>query len=113
MARMKRSYRIAVAVAWVAALVTGCATYTPEPLSHAVNADTLDSRTLDDPRLLKFIAFERGRDGETGLSLRWDLTTLTFAAIYYHPDLDIAHSKLAGAEARVITAAQVPNPSLS
>ncbi len=34
-------------------------------------------------------------------------------AIYYHPDLDIARTKLAAARAGVITAVQVPNPTLN
>jgi outer membrane protein TolC len=41
------------------------------------------------------------------------LTTLTLAALYYHPNLDLARARLAEARAGVTTAGQVPNPSLS
>ena len=44
---------------------------------------------------------------------RWDLADLTLAAVYYHPQLDIARAKLAEARAGVMTAGQAPNPSLS
>lgn len=97
----------------MSALVVGCASYHPQPISPGDNATALDSRTLDDPRLQEFIAAELGSDGEVDLKRAWDLSTLTLAAIYYHPDIAIAHAKLVGAEARVITARQYPNPSLS
>ncbi|KZC22661.1 hypothetical protein RHOFW104T7_17800 [Rhodanobacter thiooxydans] len=42
----------------------------------------------------------------------WDLTALTFAALYYQPDLDLARAKLAAAKAGVTTAKQRPNPTL-
>ena len=43
----------------------------------------------------------------------WDLGMLTLAALYYHPDIELARSKLAASNAAVITAAQIPNPALS
>jgi cobalt-zinc-cadmium efflux system outer membrane protein len=94
----------------LAALITGCASYQPEPLSPADRAAAIGARTLDNPRLLNFIALEHGGapDGK-----RWDLADLTLAALYYHPDLDIARAKLDAAAAGATTAAQVPNPSLS
>ena len=96
----------------LASPLTGCATYEPAPISPARNALALDDRTLDDPRLKEFIRAEFGGDGKADPSV-WNLSTLTLAAIYYHPDIAVAHAKLTGAEAGVITAAQRPNPSLS
>ena len=94
-------------------LLAGCASYHPQPVSPNDNASALDSRTLDDQRLQKFIAVELDRSGKADPPPAWDLSTLTLAAIYYHPDIAIAHAKLVGAEAAVITARQRPNPALS
>ncbi len=94
-------------------LVAGCASYHPEPVSPTDNASALDSRTLGDQRLQKFIELEFDRSDKANPPPAWDLSTLTFAAVYYHPDIAIAHAKLAVAEAGVITARQPPNPGLS
>ena len=91
----------------------GCASYGAAPISPAKNAESLDNRTLDDPRLKQFIRAELDHDGKADPPPIWDLSTLTLAAIYYHPDIAVAHAKLASAEAAVVTARQRPNPSLS
>ena len=108
---MSPRYRV-VRAWWMTTLLASCASYHPEPVSAIDNAHALESRTLDDPRLQKFIALDLGRDEKTEPPRTWDLPTLTLAAIYYHPELDIAHAKLAGAEAAVVTAHQRPNPVL-
>ncbi|HEV7441685.1 MAG TPA: TolC family protein, partial [Steroidobacteraceae bacterium] len=77
------------------------------------------ARSLANPRLRTFIAAARASDGKpdsadgTGADDAWDLTTLTLAALYYHPNLDLARARLAEARAGVTTAGQVPNPSVS
>jgi outer membrane protein TolC len=93
--------------------LTNCAGYRPAPISPADNARAIDRRSLDDSRLRAFINLVVGRGPTSNSPLTWKLSTLTLAAIYYHPDLDITRAKLRGAEAGVITAAQLPNPSLS
>ena len=100
-------------VAWVGMALAGCARFHPEPLSPALNAAALDSRTLDDPRLHRFLLVSLSPGRETAGGLRWDLDMLTLAALYYHPDLAIARAKLAAARADITTAHQRPNPSLS
>ena len=99
-------------VCFVAPLV-GCASYQPTPISPAENAQSLDNRSLANRRLQDFIAAELGTDPKPGSPTVWDLSTLTLAAIYYHPDIQIANAKLASAEAAIVTARQRPNPSLS
>lgn len=98
-------------VAFSGMLVSGCASYQPEPLSAAANAQILDSRSLNDPRLLQFVALA-GPD-EDRRPLRWDLTSLTLAALYYHPNMALSHAKLVEAEAAIITAKELPNPVLN
>jgi cobalt-zinc-cadmium efflux system outer membrane protein len=93
-------------------LVSGCVNYQPEPISAAANARTLDTRSLDDPRLRQFVAMALHPDGDSH-AVKWDLTSLTLAALYDHPDLELAHAKLAAAEAAVVTAGEHPNPVLN
>jgi outer membrane protein TolC len=98
-------------------VLTACATYKPAPISAAKNAEAIQARSLADPRLRTFISAARASDGRPdaaeGADHEWDLTTLTLAALYYHPNLDLARAQLAQARAGVTTARQVPNPSLS
>jgi outer membrane protein, heavy metal efflux system len=96
------------AVLLLAALLSACASYKPAPLSPETQAAALEARRLDNPRLLQFIAAERG----TAPAASWDLADLTLAALYYHPDLDIARARLGEVEAGVVTAGQRPNPQL-
>ncbi len=91
----------------------GCAEVSPEPLSAAASAGDLESRTLDDPRLRAFVHAVLAGEAEPAAGISWDLTRLTLAAIYYHPELDIARARLALSRARVITAGQRPNPTLN
>ncbi len=100
--------RAAAFAGCLGALLGGCAQYHPQPISPTASAAAINARTLGDPRLKTFIVAADERAPR-----RWGLSHLTLAALYFHPDLDIARSKLAEAEAHVRTASQIPNPSLS
>lgn len=63
-------------------------------------------RTLRSTALNAFVAAHGGGP-------RWDLPSLTAAALYYHSDLDLARAQLATARAAVLTAGARPNPALS
>ncbi|HZU91347.1 MAG TPA: hypothetical protein VE993_19000, partial [Stellaceae bacterium] len=94
--------------------LAACASYEPAALSPARNAHSLDTRSLNTPHLEKFIAAELGdTTDKPDPPARWDLARLTLVALYYHPDIAIARSKLTAAEAAVITAGQRPNPGSS
>jgi cobalt-zinc-cadmium efflux system outer membrane protein len=101
-------------LASLAALLSGCASYHPAPISAAQNAQAIQARSLDDARLREFIAATRtaGAAPDAG-EPEWDLATLTLAALYYHPTLDLARADVDEARAGVLTARQFPNPSLS
>ena len=43
----------------------------------------------------------------------WDLKALTLAALYYHPDMDIARAQWGVARGGRITAGERPNPTLN
>lgn len=105
--------RALVSAAAAAVLLNGCASFHPKPLSPAANAQRLDARSLADPRLHRFIAATLGGERTADPPGRWGLSTLTLAALYFHPDIKIAQAKLQGAEAAEITAGERPNPVLN
>ena len=102
------------------ALSAGCGGAKPaeKPLSPSDSAVALEARSLDDPRLLSFIAAaERlqapAPQAPPAAPPPWSLGALTLAALYFHPDLDVARSALANAQAGTVTAAERPNPSVA
>lgn len=104
--------RCCASLALALAVLSACATIRqPPPFPAAANARTLDARTLDDPRLLRFVAAGRALAGSVARAGAWDLDALGLAALYYHPDLDLARARLASARAGAAAAAQAPNPS--
>ena len=104
---------------FIGLVLMGCASYKPAPISPAQNAEAIQARSLADPRLRTFIAAAGASGGRPDAADTmhsdddWDLTTLTLAALYYHPNLDLARARFAEARAGVTTAHQIPNPSLS
>jgi outer membrane protein TolC len=86
--------------------LSGCIPDHPRPLEAAATGAALESRTLSDSRLAAFI------EATVPGAQRWDLTSLTLAALYYHPSLDVARGELADAHAARIQAGQRPDPSL-
>lgn len=102
-----------VVVIFAGGFVAGCVQYRSEPLSAATEADSLATRTLSNPRLQKFIEVGLPPRRKSRTRTSWGLAELTLAALYYHPDLDVARAKLVSAQAGIVTAAQIPNPTLS
>ncbi len=95
----------------LAVTITGCTHFQPAPLDAAKTARDFDSRTLADAGLRAFLETNH----VTGDCPRasWDLETLTLAAFYFHPDLDVARAKWAVATAGQKTAGERQNPTLS
>src|SRR4029077_4174910 len=98
--RLKRLY----IVMGLAVVLTGCATFHPKPLTPDRTAEAFSARNLADPGLQKFL-----RQAPT----TWNLDSLTLAALYYQPDLDVARAQWQGALAARRTAGEIPNPALS
>jgi outer membrane protein, heavy metal efflux system len=105
-----RAFEILVVAA--GALLCGCVTYHPNPLDPGAVTRAIETRSLDDPGLLAFIRAAQPAVAEAAAP-RWDLTRLTLAAVYFHPNLDIARSKLRQAQGAEVTGHQIPNPSLN
>ena len=89
--------------------LASCATYRARPIHPGTTARKLGTRSLSDPRLLRFIAAEEHRAGPP----RWNLETLTLVATYERPNMPLTMARLGEAKAQEITAAELPNPTLS
>ena len=94
-------------------LLAGCAVqrYQSAPVVATATASQFESRSLADGGLRSF--------EEKNLSQAaawppqtWNLQTLSVAALYFNPTLDLARARLARADAAVVTAGGRPNPTL-
>jgi outer membrane protein, heavy metal efflux system len=94
-------------------LLAGCVRYQPRPILPTQTAANLEARTLDNPAFKEFL--EKNRQGrfEIWPPKSWDFEILNFAALYYHPSLDVARAQWEVAEAGEKTAAARPNPILT
>lgn len=99
----------------VAALsLAGCATYQARPIEPQQTARAFEQRRLDDPALQRYIAAHTAAP-TAGAALPvdvWTPATLTLAAFYFSPELDLARARAATAQAAVVTAGERPNPAL-
>lgn len=71
-----------------------------------------EARTLDNPELQDYVASHLDTGQASAPVRTWNLQTLTLAAFYFSPDLDLARAKNATADAGIQTASQRANPSL-
>ncbi len=97
--RYIRGYAVALSVA----LLAGCVHFEARPLKPEESATRLEARSLADPALRDYIA-NAGLGGFSGSS--WNLEALTLAALYFHPELDVARAQWAVAEAGRVTAGE-------
>ncbi len=90
-----------------------CQHIPPRPLSPARTAAALESRSLDDPALARFLIAARGGAPSAWPPHRWDLDALTLAALYFEPGLDVVRAHAEVARAAIETAGARPNPTLA
>src|SRR5260370_9843219 len=95
--------------------LTGCAVrkYRPVAISPAETASRLEARSLQDPGLRKFLERNLGRQLTPWPPQRWDVNTLTLAALYFSPEMEMARARAEAAESAFVTTGPRPNPSLS
>jgi cobalt-zinc-cadmium efflux system outer membrane protein len=95
--------------------IAGCRAYQyrPAPASPPDLAHRLEARSLDDPALHAWMENAAHFQPGSWPLQSWDLRTLTLAAWYFNPDLDIARAQVAAAGAAIRTAVMKPNPSVS
>lgn len=94
-------------------LLSGCAHFESKPIQPEKSAAQLESRRLDDPGLKNFLTQNLGHDLPVWPLASWNLPTLTLAAFYYQPNLEVARAQWRLAQAGVKTAGGRPNPTLS
>jgi outer membrane protein TolC len=80
--------------------------------SEHARAD-FESRSLSNAGLRAFVETNLQEVLSVWPPAAWDLTNLTLAAFYFHPDLDVARASWSAVEAGKVTARQRPNPTLS
>jgi outer membrane protein, heavy metal efflux system len=99
----------------LAAALTGCAMqkYRAAPLGPVQTASSLEARSLDSPALRQFFNSATARSFALWPPATWDLRDLTLAAFYYNPALQVARTRVAEADAAIITAGEKPNPTIS
>ena len=107
------SRRCAPALVALLASAAGCQHIDPRALSALESANALEGRSLADPALRAFL--EGALETRLGVwpLVRWDLETLTLAALYFQPSVDVARAHAATAAAAIRTAEARPNPTLS
>jgi len=92
--------------------MAGCAHFQSKPIAPEKSAAQLESRRLDDPGLKQFLGQNIGHEPRGWPLESWDLPTLTLAAFYYQPSLEVARAQWHVAQAGVKTAGGRPNPTL-
>ena len=110
-----RGVRGAAGVLIVSALtgmvLVGCVHYHAEPLAAGKVAADFEGRSLTDAGLRAFL--ETNQVSGEWPRRSWELESLTLAAFYFSPELDVARAQWGTARAGSRTAAQVPNPTLN
>jgi cobalt-zinc-cadmium efflux system outer membrane protein len=92
-------------------LSASCVRYHPKPIVPARTLEDLEARRLDSPDLGKFLV--ANKEVASWPPAAWDLKSLTLAALYYHPDMDLARAQWGVARGGRITAGERPNPVLN
>lgn len=105
--------RIRLSACALLLMLCGCAPYSYHsiPASPPILAGTLEARSLDDAGLRAWMKDAAGYDPSWPLAT-WDLNSLTLAAYYFNPQMDVARAQAASADAAIKTAAMKPNPGV-
>lgn len=93
-------------------ILAGCASVRPVVTSPRDTALSFRARSLDDARL-RAVAMQPGTGFSEWPPRRLDARALDLAALTFNPSLQVARSKWHVAEAAVVTAGQIPNPTIS
>lgn len=94
-----------------AVLLAGCTHFEPKPLSPETTAHQFEERSLTNSALKTFLD-RTVQSGNIQWPLtNWDLDSLTLAAFYYQPSLDVARAEWRVAQGGIKTAKERPNPT--
>ena len=94
-------------------LLSGCAMqrYKPAPIIASATASQFQSRNLANDGLRAFEESNLGHAVSPWPPKSWDLPTISLAALFFNPALDMARARLATAEGGIVTAKAWPNPT--
>jgi outer membrane protein, heavy metal efflux system len=94
--------------------LAGCAAqrYHPAPIVASETASRFESRNLADTGLQSFEEKNLAHPMSAWPPKTWDLETLSLAALYFNPALDLARARIAETQATIMTAGARPNPIL-
>ncbi len=94
-------------------LLAGCAVqrYQPAPIVASATASQFQSRNLANDGLRAFEESNLGHAVSPWPPKSWDLQTISLAALYFNPALDLARARVATAEGAIVTASARPNPT--
>jgi len=92
--------------------LSACVSYAPQPLILAEQSDLFLQKNLADEGLRSFLESQTGKPLPAWPLESWDLSTLTLAAFYFHPELSEARAEWEAAAAMELDARRLPNPSL-
>jgi cobalt-zinc-cadmium efflux system outer membrane protein len=111
---MLRGFAAVLALAAVVSL-SGCAPerYRPAPLAADATAASLRARSLTDPGLRAFEEECLGNPLTEWPLAEWDYRSLSLAALYFNPQLEVARARVAESEAQLLTAGARPNPTFA
>ncbi len=93
-------------------LLGGCARFHAETLRPSQTLADFEARTLESPDLKQFIEFCTQRPMTAWPVKKWDLDSLTLAALFYHSDLEVARAQWQVARGAIVTAGERPNPTV-
>jgi cobalt-zinc-cadmium efflux system outer membrane protein len=89
----------------------GLQRYQSAAIVASTTASQFESRSLADTGLRSFEEENLGHPVSSWPAKSWDLQTLSLAAVYFNPALDLARARLATAEGAIVTARARPNPT--
>jgi cobalt-zinc-cadmium efflux system outer membrane protein len=101
----------ATVLAFAGLIAASCVRYRARPITAAGAAADFEGRSLLAPELRDFLLANK-EVGDWPPSV-WDLKSLTLAAFYYSPDMDVARAQWGIARAGRITAGERINPGLN
>jgi outer membrane protein TolC len=109
--RARRAVGALLMAGLAGAVLTGCVHYHARPLTAAKVAADFESRSFSDGGLRAFL--ETNRVAGEWPRRAWELESLTLAAFYFSPELDVARAQWGTAQAGLRTAGQRPNPTVT
>jgi outer membrane protein, heavy metal efflux system len=105
-----RSHSLVLAACLVP-LLSACAAVKPVTLTTQEASANFATRGLDDAGLKRF-AVQSAAGFSSWPPAHWDARALDVAALYFSPPLAVARAKWRVADAAIVTAGEIPNPSL-